>query len=69
MKTIITKKGTFKVDEILEESNDNFVKLQEQGFGYWFSEIKGNVIYKIYIKQGKTPIKYACTIESIEVIS
>lgn len=69
-KTIITPRGSFKLEEYETFSNDKVVEINKQGYNYWFSKITTTNEYiineRIYIKQGKMPIKYK-VLKSIEV--
>ena len=71
-RTIITPRGTFKVEEYEKFSNDKVVEINKQGYNYWFSKITTTKEYiineMIYIKQGKMPIKYK-VLTSVEVIA
>ena len=61
-RTIITPRGTFKVEEYEKFSNDKVVEINKQGFHYWFSKLTKTddciIDERIYIKQGKLPIQY-----------
>lgn len=69
-RTIITPRGTFKLEEYETFSNDKVVEINKQGYNYWFSKITTTNEYiineRIYIKQGKMPITYK-VLKSIEV--
>ena len=69
-RTIITPRGSFKLEEYETFSNDKVVEINKQGYNYWFSKITTTNEYiineRIYIKQGKMPIKYK-VLKSIEV--
>ena len=69
-RTIITPRGTFKLEEYETFSNDKEVEINKQGYNYWFSKITTTNEYiineRIYIKQGKMPIKYK-VLKSTEV--
>ena len=61
-RTIITPRGTFKVEEYEAHSWEKEEEINKQGFHYWFSKLTktDNCIIneRIYIKQGKLPIQY-----------
>ena len=61
-RTIITPRGTFKLEEYATHTWEKEEELNKQGYGYWFSKLtltdEYRVEERIYIKQGKTPIKY-----------
>ena len=69
-KTIITPRGTFKVEEYEKFSNDKVVEINKQGYYYWFSKLtitnEYSIDERIYIRQGKMPIKYK-VLKSVEV--
>ena len=69
-RTIITPRGTFKVEEYEAHSWEKEEEINKQGFHYWFSKLTITNEYRIeeriYIKQGKTPIKYK-VLKSTEV--
>ena len=61
-RTIITPRGTFKVEEYEAHTWEKEEELKKQGYGYWFSKLTITDEYRIeeriFIKQGKMPIKY-----------
>ena len=63
---IITPRGTFEVEEYAAHTWQKEEQLNKEGFYYWFSKIEKDYIDKIYIKQGKLPIKYK-VLKSVEV--
>lgn len=69
-KTIITPRGTFKVEEYATYTWDKEEEINKQGYYYWFSKLTISNEYiteeKIYINQGKMPIKYK-VLKSVEV--
>ena len=69
-KTIITPRGTFKLEEYATHTWEKEEELKKQGYGYWFSKLtitnECRIEERIYIKQGKLPIKYK-VLKSTEV--
>ena len=61
-RTIITPRGTFKVEEYTTHTWEKEEAIKKEGYGYWFSKILMvdglRIEERIFIKQGKTPIKY-----------
>ena len=61
-RTIITPRGTFKVEEYEAHSWEKEEEINKQGFHYWFSKLTKTddciIDERIYIKQGKLPIQY-----------
>lgn len=59
---IITPRGTFKVEEYATHTWEKEEEINKQGYHYWFSKFTITNEYRIeeriYIKQGKLPIKY-----------
>lgn len=70
--TIITPRGTFKVEEYAMHTWEKEEEINKQGYYYWFSKLSITNDYsieeRVYIKQGKTPIKYK-VLKSIQVIA
>lgn len=68
--TIITPRGTFKVEEYATHTWEKEEEINKQGYYYWFSKLSITNDYsieeRVYIKQGKTPIKYK-VLKSIQV--
>ena len=69
-RTIITPRGTFKVEEYATHTWEKEEELNKQGYHYWFSKLtitnEYSIDERIYIKQGKMPIKYK-VLKSVEV--
>lgn len=61
-RSIITPRGTFKLEEYTTHTWEKEESIKKEGFGYWFSKLTITdtlrIVERIYIKQGKTPIKY-----------
>ena len=69
-RTIITPRGTFEVEEYATHTWEKEEELNKQDYYYWFSKLTITNEYiteeKIYINQGKMPIKYK-VLKSVEV--
>lgn len=67
---IITPRGAFEVEEIATHTWEKEEEINKQGYYYWFSKLTITNEYRIderiYIKQGKMPIKYK-VLKSVEV--
>lgn len=61
-KVIYTPRGNFKVEEYAIHSWKKEEEIKKEGYGYWFSKllmVDGlRIEERIFIKQGKLPIKY-----------
>ena len=61
-RTIITPRGTFKVEEYANHTWEKEEAIKKEGYGYWFSKLTITdtlrIEDRIFIKQGKMPIKY-----------
>ena len=60
--TIVTPRGTFKVEEYVTHTWEKEEAIKKEGYGYWFSKLTITdtlrIEDRIFIKQGKMPIKY-----------